>query len=285
MTSTQCRCLATMAGFFLALGLLTESVSARQGLARGQVYSRAAVNAICSMAQQITATTNLEVTNAIYGDWDGFVQGDAAPYSVVPFAPIPDYAPPEEPNFPLTSVQHIFYAEYGTGNRKYPQVVSCKMKNADYLVKAGLDSQAVDQDCRAINEYFVNEVIASLTNPEQASVVFEPDDEIVIGNQLALDADEETFRGSEWTEGFPENPYPVLYREFSGGELHVKSRSLYVAANTETIAACNTMPGLQVFSFCTPRKWGVNYCHMPAPEYVRAALTGEVDVPIIPGGP
>jgi hypothetical protein len=191
----------------------------------------------------------------------------------------------EEPNTPLTSAQHIFYGEYGTGKRSFPKVVSCKMKNADYLIKAGLDSGAVDQDCRAINEYFVNEVVGSLTNPERAEVIIEPDDQVIIGNELQLEADDEKFRGSTWTEGFPDNPYPVLYRESEGGALHVKSRSLYVEANTESIVACNTMPELQVFSFCTPRKWGVNYCHMPAPEYIRAALTGEVEVPILPEGP
>ncbi len=285
MTSTKFYSPAAIAVFAISLGIAAAPTSAQQGLARGHLYSNAAVNKICSTAQQIVATTNLEANNSIFNDWDGFVQGDAQPYSIVPFAPLPDYGPPEAPDLPLSSAQHIFYADYGQGNRSYPQVVSCKMKNADYLVKAGLDAQAQEQDCSAVNEYYVNEVIASLTNPEQASVVIEPDDEIVIGDQVDLDADEETFRGSEWTAGFPEAPYPVLYREYVGGDLHVKSRSLYVAANTETIDACNTMPDLQVFSFCTPRKWGVTYCHMPAPEYIRAALTGGVEVPIIPGGP
>jgi hypothetical protein len=269
----------------LVCGLGTAPAMAQKGLARGHLYSTAAVNKLCSTAQQIVASTDLEVNNAIYSEWNGFVQGDATPYSIVPVPPFPNYAPAEQPDTPLTTAQHVIYGFYGGSDRDYPQVVSCKMKSADYLVDSNLDPQAEEQPCSAINEYYASKVIGSLTNPELSSVVIEPDDELVIGEQIYLDADSETSRGSQWTAGFPGQPYPVLYREYEGGELHVKSRALYVDANTDTIDTCNAIPALQQLSFCTPRKWGVSYCHIPAPEYIRAALTGKVDVPIIPGGP
>jgi hypothetical protein len=266
---------------FLVAGLTISPISqgAEAGLARGQLYSTAATNKICGMAQQIVATTSVEVNNSIYSEWDGFVQSDATPYSVTPGFPTPNYNPPQAPDLPFTSTQHVIYGFYGTGNRDYPQVVSCKMKNAEYLVKTGLDTGAVDQSCAAVNEFYVNDVIASLTNPEQAVVVMEDDDVIEI------DPDDGTSTGSGWTAGFPDDPYPVLYRESEGGPLHVKSRTLVVPTNTPTILVCNANPFLQGFSFCEPRKWGIRYCHLPAPEYIRAALTNEVSVPILPDGP
>ena len=262
---------------------LATPVSSEAGLARGKLYSTAAVNKICGVAQQISAATNLDVNNSIFSEWEGFVQSDAEPYSVTPGFPTPFYAVPELPDAPLTSTQHVIYGYYGTGNRDFPQVVSCKMKSAEYLVKTGLDSGASDQTCSAVNEYYVNEVVASLTNPEQAQVVMEPDENTVV-------SDETTFSGTDWTAGFPDNPYPVLYRETENGPLHVKSRALFVPTYPTAIFACNGFvpglpPGVPIPSFCEPRKWGVRYCHLPAPEYIRAALTGEVDVPVIPGGP
>lgn len=279
MVSGQINWKIAATALVLAPALLAPQVTHASGLARGHLYSAAAVNKICGTAQQIAATTSLEVNNAIFSEWDGFVQSDSTPYSVVPGFPQPTYNPPQEPDLAFGSTQHVFYGLYGTGGRDYPQVVSCKLKNADYLVKSGLDTGAVDQSCAAINEYYVNEVIASLTNPEQATVVMEEDDVI------ELDPDALTTTGTAWTAGFPGSPYAVLYRETADGPLHVKSRSLVVPAAPPTILACNASPALQSLSFCEPRKWGVRYCHLPAPEYIRAALTGAVAVPVLPGGP
>ena len=263
--------------------------AAEAGNERGHLYSTAAVNRICGVAQQIVASTALEVNNSIFTEWTGFVQSDAAPYSVVAApGPLP-WNPPEEPDLPLTSTQHVIYGLYDTGNRDYPQVVSCKMKNAEYLVEAGLDTSAVDQTCQAVHQYYVGEVVASLTNPEQAQYVMEPDAE--------FEPDAQNDAGPFWTAGFPDNPYPVLYRESEGGPVHIKASRLLVPAYPGNVFIPFPPPGNTLFNLCTftngglpggtcePRKWGVRYCHLAAPEYIREALTGGVEVPIIPGGP
>lgn len=262
--------------------------SVQAGNARGHLYSTAAVNNICQTAQQIVAGTNLESNNVIYADWDDFVSSDAAPYSVVAAPPLP-WNPPEEPDLPLTTTQHVFYQLYGTGNRDYPTVVSCKMKNAEYLVEAGLDTGATDQSCQSVHEYYVNEVVNSLTNPEEAQYVMEGDAE--------FEVDDQNDAGPFWTAGFPANPYPVLYRETEGGPVHVQASRLLIPAYPGDIFIPFPPPGNTLFNLCLftngglpggtcePRKWGVRYCHLAAPEYIREALTGGVEVPVIPGGP
>jgi hypothetical protein len=264
----------------MALVGVTPAVAEGNALARGQLYSTAAVNKICGTAQQIVTSTNLEVNNSIFSEWDGFVQSDAAPYSVVGGFPPLVYSPPEEPDLPLTSTQHVVYGFYGTGNRDFPQVVSCKMKSAAYLNATIQNLGAVDQPCGAVSEAMVNAVVDSLTNAEEAQIVMDPDGEVVVGDEFDFDPDITDTTGFGWTAGFPDNPYPVLYREVTGGPIHVKASALLVDPHPTgvIIGVCNPSFG-QAGSFCEPRKWGVRYCHLPAPEYVRAAVTGEVDIP------
>jgi hypothetical protein len=285
---SQSQTAAIAAGLLVALSVSTAGAD---GLARGHLYSTAAVNKICGTAQQMVTSTDLEVNNVIQSEWDAFVQSDAAPYSVVGGFPPLAYTPPEEPDLPLTSQQHVIYGLYGTGNRDFPQVVSCKMKIAAYLNATIPGLGAVDQPCSVVNEYIVNEVVASLTNPEQYQVVMDPDEEVVVDDEFTFDPDQTDFTGFSWTLGFPDDPYDVLYREYAGGPIHVKASALVVEPHPAgAIFACNAIaaslpPGVPLPSFCEPRKWGVRYCHVPGPEYVRAALTGEVDVPILPTGP
>lgn len=283
--------LSVVAMASLVLALVGSAANAG-GLKRGHLYSTAAVNKICGEAQQTVTSTDLDVNNVILAEWDAFVQSDAAPYSVVGFFPPLAYSPPEAPDLPLTSTQHVIYGLYGTGNRDFPQVVSCKMKNADYLNATNPGLGAVDQDCGVVAEGIVNDVVASLTNPEQYTVTMDPDADVVVGDEFNFDPEQLDTQGFGWTAGFPDNPYPVLYRETAGGEIHVKASALYVDPHPFGVIqfVCNSLvpglpPGAPIPSFCEPRKWGVRYCHLPAPEYVRAALTGEVEVPIIPGGP
>ena len=275
----------------VALGLVAMQTAGAEGLARGQLYSTAAVNSICEDAQQTVTSIDLEVNNVIQADWDAFVQSDAEPYSVAGFFPPLAYSPPENPDAPLTSQQHVIYGFYGTGDRDYPQVVSCKMKSADYLNATNPGLGAIDQTCGTVANGIVNDVVASLTNPEEYAVIMDPDGEVVVDDEFNFEPDQLDETGFGWTAGFPENPYPVLYRETEGGPIHVKASALLVDPHpVGAIFACNSIvpglpPGVPAPSFCTPRKWGVRYCHLPAPEYVRAALTNEVEVPILPNGP
>ena len=253
-----------------------------------ELYATSSVNEICTVAQQIVASTNLSSQNVVHSVWDGFVSSDARPATVVAAPPLP-WNPPEDAGAPLTSTQHIFYSPYNAVNWDYPQIVSCKMKSAEYLVESGLDAGAVDQPCQAVNEYYLNEVVDGLSNFQRwkfnngPGVVFEPD--------------AENDAGPFWTAGFPDNPYPVLYREVEGGPIHIKSSRLLIDAYPGNVFIPFPPPGDTLFNLCTftngglpggtcePRKWGVRYCHLPAPQYIREAITGRAEVPVIPGGP
>ena len=253
----------THAAVAIATAAMLTIPAANAGLARGHLYSTAAVNDFCRAAATILTSSNVEVKNTIYSDWDDFVQADATPYQVVPGLPEPTYSPPEAPALPLGSAQHVVYGYYGTGNRDFPKVISCKVKNAEFLVQTGIDTGAVDRSCSAVNTFYVNEVVASLANPEVAQIVMEPDTEVAIESEFDLEADDETGTGTEWTDGFPDDPFPVLYREFEGGPVHVQARTLFVPTNPFVIPFCNASPFLQSLSFCQPRKWAVRYCHVP----------------------
>lgn len=253
----------------LVLGGL-PAVEAAGGSERSSLYGISGVNSICSEAQSVVTTSDLAPGNAISNTWDGFVQSDADPYSVVGDNPPLEYSPPEAPDLPLSSTQHIFYGSTNWG-REYPTVVSCKMKNAEYLNARDPGLEAVDQPCKAVNADYLGKIMASLHWFERRR----------ISAPAVLEDDVTYGRGSEWTAQFPDNPYPVIYREFEGGPIHIKSSALTVPAHpTETIeTGCNPLPGLRDFSFCQPRKWGVRYCHLPAPAYVRGALIGTIEVP------
>ena len=266
------------------------SVSAAQatgGGDRADLYATSSTNELCTVVQQIVASTNLSSQNVVHSVWDGFVSSDARPATVVS-APLP-WDPVQDAGAPLTTTQHIIYSPYDNVNWDYPQVLSCKMKNADYLVQSGLDAGAADQNCQAAHEYLVNEVVDSLSRWERRKfergpgVEFEPD--------AANDA------GPFWTAGFPDDPYPVLYRETEDGPIKVKASRLLIAADPSNLFIPFPPPGDTLFNLCNatngglpggtcePRKWGVRYCHLAAPAYIREAITGRADVPVIPGGP
>lgn len=254
---------------FMALALAFAGTSGAQ--ANEDPYSTSALVGLCGEAQSIVTSSDLNAGNAVYSTWDGFVQSDADPYSVVGDNPPLEYSPPEAPDLLLSATQHVFYGGYRFGARELPTVVSCKMKNAEYLNARDSGLGAVDQPCQAVAAQLLGEVMSSLTWLERRR----------IGQAPILEEDITAGRGSEWTAGFPDRPYPVLYRESVGGPVHIKSSALYVAAHpTETIeTACNPIPPLRDLSFCEPRKWGVRYCHLPSPEYIRAAITGRASVP------
>ena len=71
----------------LSTALVMVSGTASAGLARGHLYSTAAVNRICKEAQQVIANTTLESTNVVWDEFGvagppstGFISSDATPY-------------------------------------------------------------------------------------------------------------------------------------------------------------------------------------------------------------
>jgi lambda repressor-like predicted transcriptional regulator len=230
-----------------AAAIVLASTSANAGLARGHLYSTAAVNRICKEAQQVIANTTLESTNVIWDEFGvagppstGFISSDALPYQGAE-------------SLPLTTQQFVTYATYADGS-EYPKIVSCKMKRWDALQRIyGASSAASGSTCRTIVEGMTTSVIASLTNKETREVVFDTDDEVV------EDPDSNAFTGAQWTNLALYVPANVD----GAGVLHLRGRRLDVPENFPA-------------PFLGPAKKGVTYCHLPAPEYIRALLTGEV---------
>lgn len=235
-----------------AAAIVLASTSANAGLARGHLYSTAAVNRICKEAQQVIANTTLQSTNIVWDDFGvagppptGFIASDALPYQGAE-------------SLPLTTQQYVTYANYPDG-KEYPKIVSCKMKRWDALQRIyGASAAAAGSTCQTIVQGVTTEVIASLTNKETRSVVFDPDDEVV------EDPDSNAFTGAQWTNLALYVPANVD----GAGVLHLRGRRLDVPEN----AVGPPPPAPQL----GPAKKGVTYCHLPAPEYIRALLTGEV---------
>lgn len=244
--------------------------------------SIAAVNGFCGEAQRIITSSEVSVSNVIYHDWDAFVGSNATPYSVIEGATPLTYDPPVAPDLPLSSMQHIRYGEQGHTHRVYPQILSCKMKNAAYLQATDLTLLVIDEPCQAINAASLETLLNGLPHQLQR----------LIRRQVVFDEDALFASGAEWSEGFPDAPYPVLYRTSLGGPLHIKASALYISPHPDDVPApppyenfvafCNATGGHQGFlgSACEPRKWGVRYCHVPSLEYLRLALNRQVQVPV-----
>ncbi|KAA6183724.1 hypothetical protein F2Q65_14895 [Thiohalocapsa marina] len=244
--------------------------------------SIAAVNGFCGEAQRIITSSEVSVSNLIYHQWDAFVGSSATPYSVVEGATPLTYDPPVAPDLPLSSMQHILYGEHGRTHRVYPRILSCKMKNAAYLQATDPTLWVIDEPCQAINAASLETLLTGLPRWQQR----------LVRRQVVLDEDALFASGAQWTEGFPDSPYPVLYRAFLGGPLHIKASALYISPHPDDVPApppydnfiafCNATGGHQGFlgSACEPRKWGVRYCHLPSLEYLRLALNRQVQVPV-----
>ncbi len=221
------------------------SDTAIAGKARGQLYSTAAVNRFCAEAQKIVATTDLKADVIIYGDLAGFIGSDATPYRGAE-------------DLPLTTPQHIVFSEDAEGE-DYVQGVLCKLKSADGLNDAYPGLGAVKTDCNAVNQATYAAVVNSLTNDNQEEQVIT---DVAFDNWLA-------FTGQQWTN---DAPAPFAYISTVDGKLHFVGKELYVNVN-------NPIP------FIGPEKKGVDYCQVPAPEYVRELIIGAIAAPLCDAPP
>lgn len=221
------------------------SNAALAGKARGHLYSTAAVNRFCSESQRVIATTDLKATVVLYETVEGFVDSDATPYTGAE-------------DLPLSNPGHIVFGVDNYGN-EYVQGQLCKMKSADGLNAAYPGLGAVKTDCSAVNQSNYAAVVNSLTNPNQ-----EP--------EVITDVEFDTwiaYTGQQWTN---DAPAPFAYTSTVDGKLHLVGKELYVNV-------ANPIP------FIGPEKKGVDYCQVPAPEYIRELITGEIAAPLCDAPP
>ena len=154
---------------------------------------------------------------------------------------------------PLTVQQ--YWSNPVDGPDSLARVVSCKMKTAErinsyYPVESPEDAPtaAGDRSCDVVQRVVLAEVLNTIP---RAELVVSPD-------TLRVDPEEMTFIGPMWLKPWPFSP---LSRD-DEGLLHLHSRALYVP-----------------FSWWIPmpdRFKGTYYCHLVAPDFLKAVLRGEV---------
>ncbi len=136
-----------------------------------------------------------------------------------------------------------------------PRVVSCKMKTPDHIreVYGTSASEEEARTCEAINRENVNAVIASLTPEEQQRRVIGDD-------QILFEEDLKEFIGVNWIK-------PFDYVSHSpDGALHIQSKRLQVDWTN------------LLFRMAPEQFRGALYCHLVAPEYIKALLLGDAEV-------
>lgn len=133
--------------------------------------------------------------------------------------------------------------------------ISCKTKSADHLraehgVSAARDPALPPRSCRDMHREMVVQLWATFDDEARASSAFAP-------HQVMLDADTMSYTGSGWI-GSPAEAYLS-----SDGKLHLRASALF--AEWEDWR-WKIMPK----SFR-----GNHYCHLVAPERIRALMRGE----------
>jgi len=146
---------------------------------------------------------------------------------------------------------HQYWSSPVAGEGSMPTVVSCKMRTAE-RINAAHSPGAVpvaqgDLSCDVLHREMLEQVYTAVPSGEQA----------VPRGQWVVDEEQVTYMGPRWLEPWPFEP---LARGDEGG-LHLQTRALYVPK-----AWWIPMPD---------RFLGNYYCHLIAPDYLRALVRGE----------
>lgn len=246
------RAVATLAGG--ALLTLAAAGTQAQTAAQSALYSSQAVRDYCIEAQKVTANTPLTAIAVNHSSLAGFTPSSSAPY--------------EGPNLsayngkgatgnalPLTVQSWINYQTIARTGWQFPQIVSCKMKDAEAIrFHLGQNNAGAQQDCRSVNQSTVAKVYQALTSAEQRLVRYPQ-------NSIVFDADFVTLAGPSWLGGLP-TIRPTLVYLGNDGLLHIRSSANAVERTNPSDAA-------------GPDKKGSFYCHFPAPEYIRNVVLGQ----------
>jgi hypothetical protein len=245
------RAVATLAGG----ALLTVAAAGTQAQsAQSALYSSQAVRDFCIEAQKITASTPLTAIAVNHSGLAGFRTSSSAPY--------------EGPNLsayngkgatgnelPLTVQSWINYQTIARTGWQFPQIISCKMKDAEAIrFHLGQNNAGEQKDCRSVNEATVAKVYQNLTSAERRLIRY-PQTSVV------FDADIVTLAGPQWLGGLPDIR-PTLVYLGNDGLLHIRSSANAVERTNPSDAA-------------GPDKKGSFYCHFPAPEYIRNVVLGQ----------
>ncbi|WP_106403588.1 hypothetical protein [Actinocorallia populi] len=140
------------------------------------------------------------------------------------------------------------YTTYEDEAGTLPRQVRCKTKRSDHLqLVYGQDAAGPEQQCKVVNETTLQEVDASFTEAERASLAYP-------ASKVVVDRDVPAFTGWDWLWEFP-----AAYED-RRGRLHLPSRSLSVPWTWNALPA----------SFR-----GQHYCTFIAPPYLRRLMLGQ----------
>lgn len=142
------------------------------------------------------------------------------------------------------------------GDDGLPRMVSCKMKTPDHIQDVyGEDKTNPEaRTCAAINQENVAAVIASLTPDEVEKRVLTDD-------QIIFDDDVSVMTGQSWTK-----PFDFVIRD-ENGSVRIQSKRMQIDWNNI------------IFKLAPERFRGALYCHLIAPEFAKALILGDADVP------
>lgn len=142
------------------------------------------------------------------------------------------------------------------GDDGLPRMVSCKMKTPDHIQEVYGEDKANDEakTCAAINQENIAAVVASLT-PEES------EKRALTDVQIIFEDDDSVMTGQSWTK-----PFDFATRD-SNGAVHIQSKRMQIDWNNI------------IFKMAPDRFRGALYCHLIAPEYAKALILGEADVP------
>jgi hypothetical protein len=148
------------------------------------------------------------------------------------------------------------FVQFANDDRKAPRRISCKLKSRDHLVShyGAAAAGTVQHTCRDLHHRMVRNVFESLSAAERARVRFPLE-------RIRLEPDTKTLRGSAWV-----TEYSYVW-EHAGDDLHLAAKALHVDYTDWRWRLA-------------PEKFrGVYYCHLIAPEYLRAILLGTESPP------
>jgi hypothetical protein len=154
---------------------------------------------------------------------------------------------------PLEIHQFVLYADDA---RLQPRRISCKFKSVDHLVTYyGAAAAGTRQhSCRDLHHRMTRNVFGSLSADERTRVRFPLE-------RIRLEADVTTLLGSKWVADFS------YVWETADGELHLASKALPVDYTD------------WLWRLAPEKFRGVYYCHLIAPEYLRAIMLGAESPP------
>jgi hypothetical protein len=149
---------------------------------------------------------------------------------------------------PLVTTQYV-WPQRSAGDQVMQ--ISCKMKTADHLQSIhGPDTAGVDVGCKGVNQHTLDTVLARMTDRERTEIKRLP------GETLLFVDDIVTAQGPLWLEAYP------MVRE-QEGTLIIQSKGMK-----------NDWTDLRYVN-APPQFRGTRYCHLIAPDYLRALLLGQ----------